>query len=218
MSINDREDYLINILRLIDGKKTVRTTELASYMNIAPASVTEMLKILQKEGLINYEKYHGVSLTDKGTANARALRRRHHILERFLHEVLKIDHQQAHNQACAAEHSISDESATKICRMIGTRIDKDCVMCPDPCTGSGEVHSDCIYLSEMKVGDKGLISHLSSKDEGIIGKLISMGFVPKRPIELSNIISEAGIRIIKIGETNIALDRAMTAAICVDKL
>ena len=133
MSTDNREDYLINILRLTDGTGVVKTTELANYMDVSPASVTEMLKVLQKEGLVNYEKYKGVSLTDEGNIKARDLRRKHHIMERFLTDVLEIDHQDAHDQACAVEHSISEDTANKMCRMIGTKVDGDCGTCQNPC-------------------------------------------------------------------------------------
>ena len=89
MSTDNREDYLINILRLTEGTGVVKTTELANYMKVSPASVTEMLKVLQKEGLVNYERYRGVSLTEEGNIRARDLRRKHHIMERFLTDVLQ---------------------------------------------------------------------------------------------------------------------------------
>ena len=101
MSTDNREDYLINILRLTEGVGTVKTTEIANYMGVAPASVTEMLKTLSKEGLVNYERYRGVSLTEEGIAAAKNLRRKHHIMERFLTDVLEVDHQSAHDNACA---------------------------------------------------------------------------------------------------------------------
>ncbi len=50
MGSENREDYLINILRLSEGKGVVRTSELASYMKVAPASVTEMLRVLSEAG------------------------------------------------------------------------------------------------------------------------------------------------------------------------
>jgi DtxR family Mn-dependent transcriptional regulator len=66
MTTGNREDYLINILRLTEGKNTTKTTELAAFMNVAPASVTEMLKVLANEGFVEYERYHGVMLTERG--------------------------------------------------------------------------------------------------------------------------------------------------------
>ncbi len=61
MSTDNREDYLINILRLTDGKAVVKTTELANYMQVSPASDTEMLKDLQKEGHANDERTRAFS-------------------------------------------------------------------------------------------------------------------------------------------------------------
>lgn len=217
MSTDNREDYLINILRLTEGNGVVKTTELANYMNVSPASVTEMLKVLQKEGLVNYERYRGVSLTEEGNNRARDLRRKHHIMERFLTDVLEIDHQDAHDQACAVEHTISEDAANKMCRMTGTRVDDDCGTCKNPCHCSTDRLDICTPLSEMKQGEKGYISHLSSDDASVVRKLISMGFVPGREVELSATVSDKGARIIRIGETTIALDRAMASAVNVSK-
>ncbi len=210
MSTDNREDYLINILRLTEGTGVVKTTELANYMKVSPASVTEMLKVLQKEGLVNYERYRGVSLTEEGNTRARDLRRKHHIMERFLTDVLEIDHQDAHDQACAVEHSISEDAANKMCRMTGTKVDDDCGTCKNPCSKSLDISTP---MSEMKQGEKGTISHLVSDDASVVRKLISMGFVPGRDVELSASVSDKGARIIKIGETTIALDRDMASAV-----
>ncbi len=213
MSTDNREDYLINILRITGGTGVVKTTELANYMQVSPASVTEMLKVLQKEGLVNYERYRGVSLTEEGNIKARDLRRKHHIMERFLTDVLEIDHKDAHDQACAVEHSISDDAANKMCRMMGTKVDEDCTTCKNPC--NSVVPIDCMTVSEMKQGDVRTISHLSSEDGIAIRKLISMGFVPGREVELSASVSDKGARIVKIGNTVIALDKEMASAIYV---
>ena len=216
MSTDNREDYLINILRLTNGTGVVKTTELANYMQVSPASVTEMLKVLQKEGLVNYERYRGVSLTEEGNIKARNLRRKHHIMERFLTDVLEIDHKEAHDQACAVEHSISDDAANKMCRMIGTRVDSDCGTCTNPCHEIITDMDQCKSISELGQGEKGVISHLSSDDGAMVRKLVSMGFVPGIEVELSASVSDKGARIIKIGETTIALDKSMASVIYVN--
>ena len=216
MSTDNREDYLINILRLTNGTGVVKTTELANYMQVSPASVTEMLKVLQKEGLVNYERYRGVSLTEEGNIKARNLRRKHHIMERFLTDVLEIDHKEAHDQACAVEHSISDDAANKMCRMMGTRVDGDCGTCTNPCHEIITDMEPCKSISELGQGEKGVISHLSSDDGAMVRKLVSMGFVPGREVELSASVSDKGARIIRIGETTIALDKSMASVIYVN--
>lgn len=126
MTTGNREDYLINILRLTEGNSITKTTKIASCMKVSPASVSEMMKTLASEGLVKYKKYKGVSLTEKGIVYARQIRKRHHVLERFLIDYLDVDHKTAHEEACKMEHAISDESAIKMCHMIGTQIDQDC--------------------------------------------------------------------------------------------
>ena len=68
----------------------------------------------------------------------------------------------------------------------------------------------------MKVGDSGTISHLSTEDGSVARKLISMGFVPGREVELTSVVSERGARIIRLGDATLALDRNMASAIFVD--
>ena len=133
MTTGNREDYLLAILRLTDGGSAAKTTELASFMGVSPASVSEMLKILSKDGLVEHAKYRGVKLTEKGLTEARLTRKRHHVVERFFIEVLGLDHQSAHEEAHRIEHSISDEASVKMCNMLGNPPDCDCQCCITPC-------------------------------------------------------------------------------------
>lgn len=183
MVSGNREDYLINILRLTEGKKSTKTTELSTYMGISPASVTEMLKILSNEGFVEYAKYRGFSLTEKGTNYARQIRKKHNVMERFLIDILNIDEQTAHEEACKMEHAISAESIVKLCHMVGNTIDCDCQSCVVPCKAcySNGV-AVTLPLMDVNIGDKGTISHLKSNDSDIVNKLISMGFIPEKEI------------------------------------
>lgn len=216
MSTDNREDYLINILRLTEGVGTVKTTEIANYMGVAPASVTEMLKTLSKEGLVNYERYRGVSLTEEGIAAAKNLRRKHHIMERFLTDVLEVDHQSAHDNACAFEHSMSEDAALRMCQMTGNRVDDDCETCPEPCDAKMGVKKISVCLADMKPGEGGTISHISNRDTTIVRRLISMGFVPGRSVKLDSVISDMGARIVVLGESTVALDWDLCQSIFVD--
>ena len=83
---------------------------------------------------------------------------------------------------------------------IETKVDGDCGTCNNPCHNSTNTLDITTPLSEMKQGEKGSISHLSSEDASVVRKLISMGFVPGREVELSATVSDKGARIIKIGE------------------
>jgi Mn-dependent DtxR family transcriptional regulator len=78
------EDYLERIQELIDSKGYARVVDIAGSLGISQASVTNMIKRLDAEGFVHYEKYRGLILTDAGRQIARAIGHRHRILTDFL--------------------------------------------------------------------------------------------------------------------------------------
>lgn len=217
MTTGNREDYLINILRLTEGENTTKTTELATFMNVSPASVTEMLKILAGEGLVEYERYHGVKLTEKGLVYARLIRKKHHVLENFLINVLNVDKDTAHSEACRMEHVLSEESAIKICQMMGTQVDSDCQSCSTPCKA---VSFDGIHitasLSDLNPGEHGMISHLKNSDPKVIKKLIMMGFVPGRELTMDANLSGDDITVVSVEGSVVALAADLASSVYID--
>ena len=215
MSTANREDYLISILRLTDGRGIAKTTELAEFMGVSPASVSEMVKVLSAEGYVKYEKYRGMSLTEKGLGYARQIRKKHHVLERFLTDYLDVDRQTAHEEACKMEHAISDESAVKMCQMMGPRVDDDCQGCSNPCKTATEGLVEIKSLEGMESGMRGRISHVLSNDSAVVKKLVMMGFVPGKEILVETAVAN-GPHIIKMGDTSMAVDRRFSSCIFVD--
>ena len=216
MTTGNREDYLINILRLTEGDGVAKTTELATFMNVSPASVSEMVKVLASEGLVKYEKYKGMSLTEKGLIYARQLRKKHHVLEKFLMDYLNIDHATAHEEACKMEHAISNDSAIKMCHMMGTPVDSDCQSCINPCKAASEGVMNVMPLNKLALNEGGRIIYIKSDDSEVVKKLISMGFVPGREVAVETIMSDGGPRILRMGESSIALDYRLASFVFID--
>lgn len=216
MTTGNREDYLINILRLTEGEGVAKTTELATFMGVSPASVSEMVKVLAKEGLVSYEKYKGVALTEKGLTYARQIRKKHHVVERFLTDYLNVDHKTAHEEACRIEHAISDDSAIRMCHMMGTPVDVDCQSCKSPCKAVSQGIMNILPLNKLAQSQSGRISHIKSDDAEVVKKLISMGFVPGREISIEAILSDGGPRVARIGDATMALDYRLASCIYVD--
>lgn len=217
MTTGNREDYLISILRLTEGERSTKTTELANFMGISPASVSEMLKILAKEGLVKYEKYKGVALTEEGLNYARQVRKKHHVMERFLMDYLNVDRETAHKEACKMEHVISDDSMVKMCHIVGRTVDCDCQICNTPCKAvAANGTAITSSLGDLRPGDQGVISHLKSSDPETVKKLISMGFVPGREVRVDSRISDKGPRIVGLGNSTVALDQDMALSVFVD--
>ena len=77
------EDYLERIHELIEQKGYARAVDIAVALGISQPSVTAMVQRLAQGGYLNYEKYRGLTLTEKGKLVAGAIRERHKTLERF---------------------------------------------------------------------------------------------------------------------------------------
>ena len=103
------EDYLEAIQLITTKKGYARGKDVAELLGISPSSVTEMFQKLSKKGYINYEKYSGVTLTDKGRRIAIKTQRIHDTLERFL-LILGLDENIAKEDACRIEHVLNPET------------------------------------------------------------------------------------------------------------
>jgi DtxR family Mn-dependent transcriptional regulator len=218
MSSGNREDYLISILRITEGQRSAKTTELANFMNVSPASVTEMVKILANEGYVKYERYRGVILTPAGLNYARRIRKKHHVVESFLTDVLDVDHMAAHEEACRIEHAISEESALKMCEMLGYPVDKDCNGCMAPCKASTIGRPDVETLDMIKEGCGGKISYLKSSDSAVVKKLISWGFIPGKTLMVQVSNPKKTEIVVLINGDAVAIDRNIATCIFLEPI
>ena len=100
------EDYLEQILELINTKGYARVIDIANGLGISQASVTNMVQRLDAEGLLKYEKYRGMALTTTGELLARNITRRHHLLSDFLN-LLGLPDQVIYHDVEGMEHHIS---------------------------------------------------------------------------------------------------------------
>ena len=116
-----QEDYLKALYRLgYLQKQRVRTTQLAKYLYVQPASVSDMLKKLEENGQINYEKYKGAQLTPLGLAKALEIVRKHRLWEVFLHKKLKFSWHEVHDIAEQLEHVHSKELTSRLDTYLGS--------------------------------------------------------------------------------------------------
>ncbi|RLF40645.1 MAG: metal-dependent transcriptional regulator [Thermoplasmata archaeon] len=111
------EDYLEVIQLIVDKKGYARGKDVAQLLGISPASVTEMFQKLSKNGYINYEKYSGVTLTERGKKIAVKTQRTHDTLERFL-KILGLDEDIAREDACRIEHVLNPETIERLKKFV----------------------------------------------------------------------------------------------------
>lgn len=82
--------YLLAILEHVDGPADeVRPTAVASTLDVAPASVTNMIDRLDEDGLVAHEPYRGIALTERGERLARHLAWRRCVVRTFLEAAIE---------------------------------------------------------------------------------------------------------------------------------
>lgn len=113
------EDYLESIYNIEMKNGSTRVTDLAEAMNVSKPSVNQALIVLSGMGLILYEKYEPVRLTEQGRQKAGEIRRLHTLLKRFLMQTLGVPEDIAENDACRMEHIISAETVRGIKDFMG---------------------------------------------------------------------------------------------------
>lgn len=101
-----RDDYLEQILHLIEEKGYARPIDISQKLDVSQASVTNMLKKLDAEGLVTHVKYRGTTLTKEGTDIAKAIIDRHNTLTRFL-QLFDIDEETIYRDVEGMEHHVS---------------------------------------------------------------------------------------------------------------
>jgi DtxR family Mn-dependent transcriptional regulator len=121
MATSTVEDYLKWILleeQAAEGE-LVSMGRIGGALGVAPGTVTAMVKTLADSGLLVYEPYSGVRLTDAGRQLALHVLRRHRLVELFLVKVLKMDWSEVHGEAESLEHAISERVIERIDEMLG---------------------------------------------------------------------------------------------------
>ena len=106
------EDYLKGIYTL-KKKKEYSNKNLAEYLNISPASVSEMIKKLTNDGYIITDN-RSIQLTEKGREFAQNIIRKHRVWEVFLYEKLGYMKDEVHGEAEKLELVTSDKMLKKL--------------------------------------------------------------------------------------------------------
>jgi len=135
---NAMKDYIKAIFLMAESGDQARTTELAKKLQVRPASVTEMIRRLASVGLIAYEPYHGMKLTDEGKGMALNILRRHRLLEKLFADFVGLDAALSCAEASKVELLLSDRTVNSICVAFNHPANCPCgkpIYCDEKCCG-----------------------------------------------------------------------------------
>ncbi|QTN38176.1 metal-dependent transcriptional regulator [Cryomorphaceae bacterium] len=152
MHSTSEENYLKAIYTLSEHRtKTVSTKAIADRLETQSSSVTDMVKRLSEKGLVNYQRYQGVELSDIGFEYALQIIRKHRLWETFLVEKLGFGWDEVHDMAEQLEHIQSTELTERLDAFLG-HPSHDPHGDPIP-NAQGEMETqNPSMLDEMKVG------------------------------------------------------------------
>jgi len=116
-STTREEDYLEVIAELVELKGYATTLDISRFMNVSPPSVTKMLQKLDEKKYLEYEKYHGINLTNMGKQVADTIRRKHSTLLEFF-EILNVGKEIANQDTEGLEHHLNPKTISQIKKYI----------------------------------------------------------------------------------------------------
>ena len=111
------EDYLEIIYELVQQKGYATLADVAEYLNVRPPSVTMMMRRLDQSGLLNYEKYRGIRLTEKGMDIAKIIHDRHSVLSEFL-KMIGVSEKIANEDAESMEHHLHTQTMQRLTELM----------------------------------------------------------------------------------------------------
>jgi DtxR family Mn-dependent transcriptional regulator len=178
------ENYLKSIYKLserVDSKIT--TNAIAELLKTKAASVTDMVQKLSDKKLLKYEKYKGVSLTEKGRLVAVETVRKHRLWEVFLFEKLQFGWDEVHDIAEQLEHINSEVLTNKLDDFLGNP-SHDPHGDPIP-TRNGEIKkSNLILLCDAKLKQKLIMSGVANHSASFLQHLNKIAITLGSKLEL----------------------------------
>ncbi len=111
------EDYLEIIYELVQHKGYATLVDVAEYLNVRPPSVTTMMRRLDQSGLLNYEKYRGIKLTERGMDVAKIIHNRHSVLSEFL-RMIGVNEKIANEDAESMEHYLHPQTMLQLTELM----------------------------------------------------------------------------------------------------
>lgn len=161
MASQTEENYLKSLFNLANPQGEVNISDLANQMQVSMPTVNSMVKTLQKNGWLIYEKYKPVTLTSKGQKEAALIIRKHRLTEMFLVNKLGFGWEEVHEIAEQIEHIHAPKLFERMDEMMGfPTIDPHGSPIPDKQGRIQEINY--LSLSKIKAGQTVILAALAN--------------------------------------------------------
>ncbi|WP_082821343.1 metal-dependent transcriptional regulator [Gemmatimonas phototrophica] len=211
------EDYLKAIYELETRFGAAATSDVANALDVAPASVTGMIRRLATQGFLDHVPYRGVQLTQAGRQAALRTIRRHRILETYLTRVLGYPWDRVHDEAERLEHAASDHLIDRMAAALGNPTE-DPHGAPIP-TADGVVDERVHRtLADLAVGESARMVRVSDKDPSLLRYLAEIALQPGAEITLVDRAPFDGPITLRVGAQEPVVGPNLAAQVLVESM
>ncbi|MEW5719504.1 MAG: metal-dependent transcriptional regulator [Chloroflexota bacterium] len=205
------EMILLMLARAEENAAVLTRDDLAREMD---GALAPHLQSLIAQSLISLDSAGALALTATGRDPARALLRRHRVVERHLTDVLGFDLPRAHAEADRLEHQVSAETVQTLAAQLG-----DPETCPHgnpiPDAHAAAVPLPAQSLCACAAPSRGTIVRISTETPEALRHLATLGLLPNVQVEIENVAPFGGPVMVRVGRAHYALGRNLAARIWV---
>lgn len=199
------ENYLKAIYHLSNhGKDSVNTNAISEEMKTTPASVSDMIRKLSKKKVVDYQKYKGVNISEKGKEVALKVIRKHRLWEVFLVEKLNFHWDEVHDIAEQLEHINSPLLISKLDEFLGfPKHDPHGDPIPDSEGNFSVLKKQS--LSESTIGSQGMVIAVNDSSSAFLKYLDKVGISIGTELKIIDKNEFDGSLDIEIGDHSITI-------------
>lgn len=211
------EDYLRSLYRLESRNGKASNAELAKDLNVSAAAVTDMVRRLADQGLLEYRRYHGPKLTKAGFEIATGITRRHRLWEVFLIKYLGFAWDQVHALADELEHISSVDLVDRLDQFLGFPT-HDPHGDPIPTKEGVVPKSSLVAIDDLEPGESGVIERVSDEFPELLRYASSLGLSIKTPVDVIERISfDGSVRLVANGREAVISEK-LAQSVFVDRI
>ena len=162
------EDYVKVIYGFTEWQdKAITSSQLAQRLGVANSSVSEMVRKLKDQGLVDHKPYSAITLTESGVRLALSMVRRHRLIETYLVQELGYSWDEVHDEAELLEHAVSDTFIERMAAKLGNP-QRDPHGDPIPAADGTVQLPEAHLLGELDPGHTGRITRISDENPDLL--------------------------------------------------
>jgi DtxR family Mn-dependent transcriptional regulator len=202
------EEYLQTMFWLEEAGLPITGANIARAMQLSPPTVHEMIGRLEGDGYVARAKDKSLSFTADGREEARAIVRRHRLIERFLTDVLGIPWDEVHEEAERLEHAMSPVLEERMLAAIG-----DAKTCPHGHPIVDGAREQGALLADVEPGASVTVLRFENEAEEILHYLKRTGLSPGLEGTLAS--SDANEVVVESADGQHAVSRSVAETVSV---